>query len=141
MDVDVSHCDWKFHKRVGLLKTNKVFVLGILALFVIGTAMATNTSQVNLTNVTTEFGTFTDIFGGDAVFGDTMLGLGLLVLFGLALLMTGMNNVVAMIILTPLIYIISGPLVGFLPEFLQPLVLIILATLWGIIIIRMFGVR
>lgn len=141
MDVDVSHCAWELHKRVGLLKANKLFMLGIVALFVIGTAMATNTSQVNLTNVTAGFGTFTDIFGGDAVFGDTMLGLGLLVLFGLALLMTGMNNVVAMVILTPLIYIMSGESVGFLPVFLQPLVLIILAILWGIILIRMFGVR
>lgn len=116
-------------------------MLGIVALFVIGTALATNTSQVNLTNVTTAFGTFTDMFGGDLVFGDLILGLGLLVLFGIALLMTGMNNVVAMIILTPLIYIMSGASVGFLHVFIQPLILIILAILWGIILIRMFGVR
>jgi hypothetical protein len=107
---------------------------------VIGTAMATsNTSQVNLTNVTNYMGTFTDIFGGDAVFGDLLLGLGLMLLFLIALFSVGMNNMVVLILVTPLIYVISGA--GFLPIFIQPVILIILALLWGTIIIRMFGVR
>ena len=127
---------------MGLLKANRIFMVGILALFMIGTAMAiSNTSQVNLTNVTSALASFTNIIGGDVTFGDILLGLGLILVFGIALLSTGMNNVVAMIIVTPLIYVLSGASNGFLPAFIQPLVLIILALLWGIILIRMFGVR
>lgn len=110
-------------------------------LVVLGTALATNSTSTNLTAVTNSFGTFTDIFGGITAGDDIIIGLGLFAFFGILLLASGMNPLVVFILITPMVIVLSGATLGMLPVLASPLVLIVLGLIWGIIIIRMFGVR